>query len=326
MSKVRQVLSENSKTIFSILVSVLSIVVLGTSLLSFAYSFVAMLSQEPSIDWSTVEVDIGKYINLTWILFGSSLIALGLINLLRGFIRENTKLLKIDRFFNAFVLIVIGVLTSILRGNGLILTAAVAIAYLLGAINRISTIVVDHRKRTIIINGLLAAIMIVLFIITVSDPLQFYGSLFVIALLLAALSIIDVITEAFAKIQFRTLERIIRKTYAFEILLGLVFLIVAFSLVFWAIEPNMTYTNALWYCFAVVTTIGFGDVNVIHPVSRVLTVILGIYGIIVVALITSIIVNFYNETKFSDDKKHIEENKEEKTPEEKDDSQGENKE
>ena len=58
-----------------------------------------------------------------------------------------------------------------------------------------------------------------------------------------------------------------------------------------------TYGDALWYCFAVVTTIGFGDFSAIRPLTRILSVILGIYGIIVVALITSIIVNFYNEVK-----------------------------
>ena len=45
------------------------------------------------------------------------------------------------------------------------------------------------------------------------------------------------------------------------------------------------------------TTIGLGDVTVLSPYTRALSIILGIYGIIVVALITSIIVNFYNEVK-----------------------------
>ena len=59
--------------------------------------------------------------------------------------------------------------------------------------------------------------------------------------------------------------------------------------------------DGLWYCFAIVTTIGFGDLTVTGTLSRILSVILGIYGIIVVSLITSIIVNFYNEVKNEDD-------------------------
>ena len=42
-------------------------------------------------------------------------------------------------------------------------------------------------------------------------------------------------------------------------------------------------------------------------VGRILTVILGLYGIVVVAVITSIIVNFYNETAGKRDEKQIKE-------------------
>ena len=47
------------------------------------------------------------------------------------------------------------------------------------------------------------------------------------------------------------------------------------------------------------TTIGFGDMTATSAIGRILTVIMGVYGIIVVALITSIIVNFYGEMKKS---------------------------
>ena len=102
------------------------------------------------------------------------------------------------------------------------------------------------------------------------------------------------------------LRKIIRKTFAIEILFGMVLLIGSFSYVFQVLEKDIkTYYDAVWYCFAVVTTIGFGDVTVTSPYSRALSIILGIYGIIVVALVTSVIVNFYNEVK---DEKDDEEN------------------
>lgn len=109
-------------------------------------------------------------------------------------------------------------------------------------------------------------------------------------------------TIAFARIDMPTLRKIVRKTYAAEILFGIVLLIVAFSLVLPHLEEGIpTFTDALWYCFAIVTTIGFGDFSAVTPLGRVLSVILGLYGIVVVALITSIVVNFYGEMKSEDE-------------------------
>ena len=53
----------------------------------------------------------------------------------------------------------------------------------------------------------------------------------------------------------------------------------------------------LRYCFALVATIGLGDISAVSDLGRIISVIPGIFGIIVVALITSIIVNFYGEIK-----------------------------
>ena len=107
-----------------------------------------------------------------------------------------------------------------------------------------------------------------------------------------------IIAISFSQMRFNVLRKILRKTFAAEILFGLVLLIIAFSFVFQALEQSInSFFDALWYSFAVVTTIGFGDITVSSPFSRVLSVVLGIYGIVVVALITSVIVNFYNEVK-----------------------------
>ena len=79
-------------------------------------------------------------------------------------------------------------------------------------------------------------------------------------------------------------------------LVTVLFVLICFSFAFTYVEQSMpTYSDALWYCFAIVTTIGFGDITATSSVGRILSIILGIYGIIVIALITSIIVNFYNE-------------------------------
>jgi hypothetical protein len=104
------------------------------------------------------------------------------------------------------------------------------------------------------------------------------------------------------------LRKIVRKTYAAEILFGMLLLIIAFSIVFPQLEPGIpSFEDALWFCFAIVTTIGFGDFTAVTVPGRAISVVLGLYGIIVVALITSIIVNFYNETKNTDDQEKTEE-------------------
>ena len=103
---------------------------------------------------------------------------------------------------------------------------------------------------------------------------------------------------SFSRIKLDALRKIVRKTYAAEILFGMIMLIVAFSIVLPQFETGIpTFEDALWYCFAIVTTIGFGDFTAVSLPGRLVSVLLGLYGIIVVALITSIIVNFYNETK-----------------------------
>lgn len=78
------------------------------------------------------------------------------------------------------------------------------------------------------------------------------------------------------------------------------------AIVFMCCEENIsTFTNELWYFFSIVTTIGLGDYAAISLIGRIVTVFLGIYGIVVVAVITSIIVNFYNETTGRNDKKKL---------------------
>ena len=125
----------------------------------------------------------------------------------------------------------------------------------------------------------------------------------VVVMLLAAFrSLLHTMSVTFARLRLDLLREIVQQTYAAEIIFGLLLLIASFSFVLLytdAASFEGKYTNALWYCFAVVTTIGFGDMTATSAIGRILTVILGVYGIIVVALITSIIVNFYGEMKKS---------------------------
>ena len=96
--------------------------------------------------------------------------------------------------------------------------------------------------------------------------------------------------------KIKLLLNILIKTHTIDILICLFAFMIAFSMILPHLEPNIDdFGDALWYSFTVVTTIGFGDSVAITRIGRIITVVLGIYGIVVVAILTSVIVNFYNE-------------------------------
>jgi len=151
----------------------------------------------------------------------------------------------------------------------------------------------NHRPWSLAVNlVLLLLILVVAFASTQTIPMFFT----VIGALIY--SFISIMIVTFSGIKLDVLREIIRKTYAAEIISGLLLMMIAFSYAMKFTDSAInSFWDGLWYCFAVVTTIGFGDVTPTSPIARVLSVILGVYGIVVVALITSIIVNFYGEIK-----------------------------
>ena len=50
----------------------------------------------------------------------------------------------------------------------------------------------------------------------------------------------------------------------------------------------------MWYCFELISTIGFGEVVAITAAGKVLSVCLSFFSIAVIAIITSTIVNYYH--------------------------------
>ena len=161
-------------------------------------------------------------------------------------------------------------------------------------------IIMKHKIRNIIF-AILKMIFAVLFfglsILAYTEADVFEMFFIFVPLVMSVIAFVHSMIMVFSGVRRTTIMQIIKKTYTIEILYGLIVLIVATALVLTIMEDNMTIGDALWYCFAIVTTIGFGDFAATTIVGRILSVILGIYGIIVVALITSIIVNFYTETK-----------------------------
>lgn len=98
--------------------------------------------------------------------------------------------------------------------------------------------------------------------------------------------------------KLKLLWRILKSVQADKIFIGFIMFNLVVAIGIQMVEPNInTYGDALWYCFTVITTIGFGDLTVVTVIGRVLTGVLSMYGIIVVALIPGVIVSYFMEFK-----------------------------
>ena len=219
---------------------------------------------------------------------------------------------KKTSFLRALILLAIdiglGVLVMFAKYNPYIFSVSAGIFALSIILSRIFRLIENHRTRNIVFN-----VIIILFAIGMAvgffhkvetDALS--SIILAECLFISVCAFIEASILSLSQLKLATLGKIIFRTYALEILFGLLTLIVAASLILMYEEPTMSYfPDAMWYCFTVVTTIGFGDFAATTLIGRLVTVILGIYGIIVVAVITSIVVNFYNETSGKSDAKEL---------------------
>lgn len=213
--------------------------------------------------------------------------------------RHKITFIKNICFATMFLVVAILSFTNI---DFIVFTIILFIVYL-GAIGANRVCLIFERKTIFntIVNILLVGLDVAVIVVSILWSTEPQASIILLSGLLLVIiifSFLEVLAFAFSRIQLKGLIKIIRKTYVLEILYGLVILLVSFSFYFTIMEESIeTFGDGLWYSFAVITTIGFGDLTVSAPVSRVLTVILGLYGIIVTASITSVIVNYYNEVK-----------------------------
>ena len=237
----------------------------------------------------------------------------GLTSLVK-FFKDRTK----TNFIKFLVLlafnIVLGVVVLFANKENLFLFVLTAGLYCLSlVVARVFNIIEDHSIRSIVLNGLIILFAILLsigiFVSPIENMEQAQNIIVIECVFIAIVAFVEAMSIALANLKVKVLFKIILSTFSLEVLFGLLVMIVCFSLVFMSpIEPSITnFGEALWYCFAVVTTIGFGDITATSLVGRILTVILGMYGLVVVAVITSIVVNFYNETSGKHDQKELKE-------------------
>lgn len=94
--------------------------------------------------------------------------------------------------------------------------------------------------------------------------------------------------------KLRVFKGILRDSGVTKILVIFLIFVVACAFIIWLREPEIrTFADGLWYCYAVVTTVGFGDIEVHTHLARILSVILSVYAVIVIAILTGVVVNYF---------------------------------
>ena len=226
--------------------------------------------------------------------FIATYIMMGIARLFRAFRSRDKSRIQFVKFLIYGVLMLIGSLSVLVFD--LPTSARIFILIYNGSLiaDRAISCYLDRKPRNLILN-VIAIVLLGWVTIEMCGNLDLVFALMIFVVLHSLVSIMSV---AFARINLKMLASVAQETYAAEIIGGMVLLIFAFSYILQFLEPNMgTLKDSLWYCFAIVTTIGFGDITATTLVGRILSVILGLYGIVVVALITSVIVNYYGEMK-----------------------------
>ncbi len=96
--------------------------------------------------------------------------------------------------------------------------------------------------------------------------------------------------------KIRILYRVLKITGMLAAISGfLLFLVIAtFAIV--TVEPNITtIEDAMWYLFASFTTIGYGDFTAVTLIGRIITVIVSLYGMLIVAFIPAVVISYFAE-------------------------------
>lgn len=90
--------------------------------------------------------------------------------------------------------------------------------------------------------------------------------------------------------------KILKRTGAVRLIYGFLAVFLIISVAIMLAEPNInTFSDSMWYCFSVMTTIGFGDITAVTLIGRILSVILSIYSILIIAVIPGVLTSYYIE-------------------------------
>lgn len=95
---------------------------------------------------------------------------------------------------------------------------------------------------------------------------------------------------------WRRCYRILKHTGTLIIYVNFLWFLCGASAILAVVEPGIeTFRDGLWYCFVAATTIGFGDICVVTTIGRITTVAVGLYGILMTAMVPGVVVSYYME-------------------------------
>lgn len=95
---------------------------------------------------------------------------------------------------------------------------------------------------------------------------------------------------------WRRCYKILKWTGALRIYMSFLMLLCVASVILVIVEPGIdTFGDGLWYCFVAAATIGFGDIYAVTSIGRIVTVIVGIHGILMTAMVPGVVVSYYME-------------------------------
>lgn len=89
---------------------------------------------------------------------------------------------------------------------------------------------------------------------------------------------------------------ILKRTHGDKLLLAFVGVYVTGCILMWLLEPGLdNLGDAFWLGFNIVTGIGLGDYTLKTFIPRIIAVVLGLGGAVIVAFLPSLITSYYTE-------------------------------
>ena len=94
--------------------------------------------------------------------------------------------------------------------------------------------------------------------------------------------------------KLRILNSIMKRTHMYPIITSFLGFVLIGALIIQMVEPEISsYGDALWYCYILMATVGFGDFAAVTFIGRILSVLISVYALFVFAMATGVVVNFH---------------------------------